>query len=350
MRIVGGIGGRSIPPYQYVATVEESPNVFDVWKWQQDSVGWGTRYATQTTYGLGRRGESVKFSPDNNYIAIGFTAVELVAQIAVFPWSFNGVGTVIAGTLSFSATLPNYYQTRCVAWHPNQDAIVYGLRGSTTLGATSWSGSSWGTAYSAPASAPTGSVNTTMFSPDGNYVFASSESSPYIIAWNWSSSTGFGSKISDPASLPATDVRSIDVISGQVAIANANTPFIEAYPFTSSWGTKYSDPGQLPASSNDISFSSNGSVAVATSITPYITAYPFSSGFGTKYSDPVAVSGSIQATGVDFAPDNKNIVLGGLNGSPYMAMYAWSAGFGTQYADPVTLPTAAGQGKTRFSN
>jgi hypothetical protein len=75
-----------------------------------------------------------------------------------------------------------------------------------------------------------------------------------------------------------------------IAVAHGTTPFITAYPWSSSgFGTKFANPATLPAGGGlGVSFSLNGSaLAVAHSTTPFVTAYPWSgSGFGTKYANP----------------------------------------------------------------
>jgi hypothetical protein len=81
--------------------------------------------------------------------------------------------------------------------------------------------------------------------------------------------------------------------SRAIAVAHATTPFISAYPWSGSgFGTKFSNPATLPASTgNGVAFSSDGAaIAVAHDTTPFITAYPWSgSGFGTKYSNPATL-------------------------------------------------------------
>ena len=81
-----------------------------------------------------------------------------------------------------------------------------------------------------------------------------------------------------------------------VAVAHTSSPFITAYPWSSSgFGTKYANPATLPASTgNGLAFSPDGSaIAVAHGVTPFISAYPWSSsGFGTKYANPATLPAS----------------------------------------------------------
>ena len=75
-----------------------------------------------------------------------------------------------------------------------------------------------------------------------------------------------------------------------IAVAHTTTPFITAYPWSSSgFGTKFANPGTLPTGSGSaVGFSPSGdAVAIAHTTSPYVTAYPWSSsGFGTKFANP----------------------------------------------------------------
>jgi hypothetical protein len=344
MRVLGST--RSIPARQYVLTTFTTSG-FGVWKWQQDAVGWGTRYSLPVS--LSADGAQAEFSPDNNYIVVSATnSSSGQGVVRMFPFSFNGIGTQVSGGF---VTSPNA-QALSVAWHPDQNAVLFGVgyQDPPTMRAIKWTGTAWGTTYSQPLSDPTDSVLATKFSFDGDYAFASDGASPYIFAFPFSSSSGFGTKKANPATLPTAAVYGIDTQEEQVVLALGASPYVSAYPFISSWGTKYADPATLPTGlGQDVSFSGTGHVAVAHQTSPYVTAYPFSgSGFGTKYANPTSLPPG-NAGGIDFSPDQKNIVVGTGANTPYMQMYSWSSGWGTKYADPAVLPSN-GNGVTRFSN
>ena len=78
-----------------------------------------------------------------------------------------------------------------------------------------------------------------------------------------------------------------------IAVAHSTSPFITVYPWSSSgFGSKFSNPATLPTGSGQrVAFSPSGNaVAVAHGNSPYITAYPWSSsGFGTKFSNPATL-------------------------------------------------------------
>ena len=87
-----------------------------------------------------------------------------------------------------------------------------------------------------------------------------------------------------------------------IAVAHTTSPFITSYPWSGSgFGTKYTDPATLPTGNgNGVAFSpSGGDIAVAHLTTPFVTAYPWSAGFGAKYTDPATLPTG-QGNGVAF--------------------------------------------------
>lgn len=169
-------------------------------------------------------------------------------------------------------------------------------------------------------------------------------SSPFISVYPWKSSTGFGSKLSNPASLPPfspTDV-SFSPSGYSLAISMASSPFINVYPWTATgFGVKYSNPAALPSgNSQTVTFSPlSDAVIVGTTSYPFVSAYPWSSaGFGTRYSAPAATTNST-VYGVAFSPDGTAVVYGGYNGggsSNSLVGMPWNSttGFGTKFLDP----------------
>ncbi len=132
-----------------------------------------------------------------------------------------------------------------------------------------------------------------------------------------------------------------------LAIAHSTSPFVTAYPWSSSgFGTKFANPATLPTGiGNGAAFSPAGTeLAIAHDITPYVTAYPWSSsGFGTKFADPATVPTG-EGLGAAFSPAGTELAIGHMT-SPYVTAYPWSSsGFGTKFANPATLPTGEGNG------
>lgn len=86
-------------------------------------------------------------------------------------------------------------------------------------------------------------------------------------------------------------------------MTSVSSPYVHAYPWSASgFGTKFTDPATLPVGDgDDVKFSIDGSeVMVTHNSSPYITAYAWSSGgFGAKFSNPGTLPGGSGA-GVDF--------------------------------------------------
>jgi len=349
MRVLGST--RSIPALQYVATTQVgTTNMFGVYKWQQDAVGWGTRYPIATF--SSETGYDARFSPDNNYIV-----TTTATTVKMFPFTFNGIGTVVSGGPTKSLSNPN----AGLSWHPDQNAVGWGdNRQATapTMHVTSWTGTSWGTNYSQPATQPGGAVNATRFNDVGDYFFSSDTNDPGIFAYPWTSGSGFGTKKANPATFPALVTTIKTIADEDVVMSQLDSPYVVAYPFISSWGTKYSNPATTPTgSAYDVASSGLGPIVVAHDTSPYVTAYPFTVGvgFGTKYANPSTLPGGL-AGGIDFSPDGKNVVVGVVD-SPYTTdsvnMWSWSSGWGTKYAAPAQMVASRsypGNGVVAFSH
>jgi len=141
----------------------------------------------------------------------------------------------------------------------------------------------------------------------------------------------------------------ITVVGGDYAgavIAGLNTtPFIAAWSWDSvnGFGTKYSNPGTLPTMSSlgGVAMNPDGTVlgvhgrSVSGSGAVAMLAYPWSdaTGFGTKYTDASAFTG--QGYGVVFTPQNDAVIVSGST-----QVYAWpwndGTGFGTRYSNSTT--------------
>ena len=76
-----------------------------------------------------------------------------------------------------------------------------------------------------------------------------------------------------------------------IAVSHSTSPFVSAYPWSAGFGTKYSNPATLPTGTGyGVAFSPSGNdIAVVHSTSPFVSAYPWSAGFGTKYSDPATL-------------------------------------------------------------
>jgi len=176
----------------------------------------------------------------------------------------------------------------------------------------------------------------------GETIFIGSSSSPYIQAYPWDSSTGFGSKFSNPASSVGQIVNGIDVNTENNAVLLGTWGGTKAYAWSNStgFGTKYTDPSSTGAQEK-VDFSPNSLGAIsATASSPFIHGWQWSNstGFGTKSSNPATLP-TAAGNGCAFSGDSAYAAVAH-NVSPFISVYPWSSsGFGTKVANPSTLPT-----------
>ena len=187
------------------------------------------------------------------------------------------------------------------------------------------------------------------------FIAVSFGQSPYIHIYPWSSATGFGTKISDPSTLPTGSGSKVAFTKNgnAVAIAHTDSPYVTAYPFSATgFGTKYANPSTLPPQRGyDVAFSPNQNyIAVAHQNSPYVTAYPWStSGFGTKYANPSELP-TVICEGVAFNAQNNVLAVTTPSAEPYVIAYEFSSsGFGSKYADPDPAVVFGSIGNVRFS-
>jgi len=210
----------------------------------------------------------------------------------------------------------------------------------------------FGTKYSNPATLPTAAVFGTSFNPANTAISVAMDASPWVSIYPWSSS-GFGTKYANPATLPtATGITTTWSSSGNdVFYATQASPYIFAYPFSSGFGTKYANPATLPTGTGfGISYNTVANViGISHATSPYVSTYPWSSGFGTKYANPSTLAAAA-GRGLNFSPNGSYVALPYANStapSYFGIVYPWSSGFGTAYTQ--TLSQIGGEGSAAFN-
>lgn len=188
--------------------------------------------------------------------------------------------------------------------------------------------------------------------PSGSYVFigtASSSGTGYLQAVSVNRNTGALTNVA--SAITANNIVSVDVTpTGRSVVGcynSALSPYIEVYPFTTTFGSKFADPATTPSvASRAVRFSpTGGSLFVALGSAPLIAGYPWSdsTGFGTKFANPgTAVTGTpLLGQGIDtFRLSDGTLVLAiGTNATPYLNAYQYTdaGGFGTKYTAPAAL-------------
>lgn len=178
--------------------------------------------------------------------------------------------------------------------------------------------------------------------------FSNSDASPWLFAYKFNTSSGFGTRYANPATLPSggTSTQGIAVSAAgtEVIQTTSTSPGQNAYRFTiaAGWGTKYAAPSTALSNATGISLSpSETAIGIAMGGGGSLAcAYRWStSGWGTRYTNPASVPGQIYD--VCFNPDETAILMG-CDSGPVIVAYRWSsAGFGTKYALPASPPTAS---------
>jgi len=297
-----------------------------------DVTGFGTKYSNPATL-PGGNGNSVSFKSDGAVVAV---ANESYPGVSAYPWSSStGFGTKY--TLTF-----NNFGT-AVHFNSAGTDIAVGSISSPYIHAFPWS-SGFGTKYSNPATLPGSNVTIAKFNPAGTALALGQGSSPWIAVYAWSS--GFGTKYADPATTPSTTGQYLDwsPAGDALVISWLN---VQAYAWSSGFGTKYANPPTFPATGSPypVKFNSAGTLIAfgntfSTSGSVPVVVHPWSSstGFGTRYSNPsVGTTGTSEIRAIDWNPTETAIAFGGSQ-SPYIHAYAWFGGFGTKYSNPATLP------------
>jgi hypothetical protein len=187
----------------------------------------------------------------------------------------------------------------------------------------------------------------------GTEVAVAHDTTPFVTSYPWSVTSGFGTKLADPASLAAGNAKSIAFTTGAVAVAVTNNPTVAAWPWTSAgFGTKYADP----AAATGLTILNNAGIAYSPDATQIVVGSAVttgsdrllgynwsSSGFGTKLTNPaIPPAGVVSDLKFSIAGD---YLISSHLGEPYTTSYNWSSsGFGTKLADPAQLPAGNGQG------
>lgn len=166
------------------------------------------------------------------------------------------------------------------------------------------------------------------------YIAVSHATSPYLTIYPWGSQAGFGTKVANPASLPAGNGQCVafSPAGTEVVVGVDASPYIAAYPWSSSgFGTKFSDPATLPSSAiTSVAFNLTGTVLFTLSSSGVLRAYNWSSsGFGSSIA---SVSTGLSGNGIAVSPDGNNVSVAG-SSSPYMKTFPWDgSSFGSAYA------------------
>lgn len=219
-----------------------------------DSSGFGTKYADPTQTVSSGRGVSDSQVTSSPYLFYGGSTSSTYINAMSFV-SGSGFGTKATNP----STMPSGVVLKTA--YSSITAVLYCAVGtlSNQLTAYNWNGTSYGTKFTDAASVPIGcNVLWCDVSPKGDYVIATCTSSPFVLAYSFNTSTGFGSKLTDPTTaVPSTNIvigntnglcTKFSKNGSQIGVTFPSSPYIYTYSFSSSGiGAKYTDPSTIPA-------------------------------------------------------------------------------------------------------
>ena len=310
--------------------------------------GFGTKIAAPTSSPPGALFD-MSWSYDNTVVLAAANTATDSLRLNAWAWSNGSWGSKFAApaaVISENHTTPRFNLQKT-------DVISSVAPSSNTATDTySWS-NGWGTRYTSPTF--TNGQNAGEFVLNGTAVIYGiiSNTAP-LVAYPFTSGTGYGTKYADPATLPTAQASRIawDENTSTVITAQGNTsPYINAYPFSSSgWGTRFTITNAFTTASQDIAFDKRGQRVFFSSGAPTRRAWSVS-GFGSNLTAP---SGGLSVGSgplLSVSPDNSSFVQGSTTVSPYIK--AWpirsSTTMGTAFAAPATASLTQPR-SVRFSN
>ncbi len=191
--------------------------------------------------------QAVAFHPSGNYVAVGWYASSGGSPfIRVYNWSdTNGWGSAVSDPVS----VPSWNVT-ALAWNPAGTKLAVGYGSSPYVTCYDWSNGAWGSRWSDPATPAGGIPKSVAWSPDGAYVgyACDSTASTRVIVYP-ASGTSFGTAISAPGSLPVAAAYDLGWSPDGTHIflhstaATGSYEYIHVYPWSAgAFGTKVSYP------------------------------------------------------------------------------------------------------------
>ena len=277
------------PNKKYIAVTHSSSPYVSVYNWSNN--GFGAKVSDPSP-ALGTTPQEVRWSPDGNVIAFGVNNGNGV--FAFYAWTGSGFGSKYT-----NPSQSDINECYAIRWTPSGDYVLVG--GSKPSGSAKpvaayvWDNSSgFGTKYQ-PGTGPTDRVTCINFHPDGDYVVvAQAGASIFCRTYPWTDSGDrFGNNISAPSDKWDDDAEQAQwtYAGNDVAFGGAGSPYVAVWPWSSgSYGTKYSNPSSLPSGfvyGLGIALD-DSAVVVGSTFGDKLQGYPFSSGtgLGTKYSNP----------------------------------------------------------------
>tara|TARA_R110001592_G_scaffold152383_3_gene379838 strand:- start:344 stop:1417 length:1074 start_codon:yes stop_codon:yes gene_type:complete len=164
-----------------------SGHAYSIFKYAwSNSSGFGSR-TTYTSISIGKV-YAIEFHPSNNYVVLG-------TDNSAKSYSYSSSGM---GSLQSTASGPSG-EVDGIAFNSSGSVAAVTEFGSPYINAYSYSGGSFGSKFSNPSSLPGSYRQSARFTPDDDAIICGGGGG--IDTYNWDNSTGFGTKISSPSNV-----------------------------------------------------------------------------------------------------------------------------------------------------
>lgn len=244
----GAADVRYSPDGNYVLITQTTSPFLATYPW---TPGGGFGAASPSLSGL-KRFIGISFNRAGDVVVFSASETTAASNIYAYPWSSGSYGTKYADPVS----KPPYTVYNTV-FTPDDSAIIASTQQTPYFHAWQWSASGFGTKYANPATTPSGSVTGMVgldISPDGSAVVGYALATGICVhAYEWNNASGFGTKYSDPATGPGTANSSalrccqFSPDGAFVALATSTSPYMHVYNWSSSgFGTLVSSPATIP--------------------------------------------------------------------------------------------------------
>lgn len=223
-----------------------STGAIEAYAWS-DATGFGTKYSAISP-NPSTDGYYTRFAPTGDAVLLAGPA-----GLLAYRWSdATGFGALFS-TAAISGSTKN-----ALEFSPDGSIVFVATSSSPYIYAIPWNSTTgFGTAYSNPAILPSSYGRRISVSPDGSAVALAHDGTPGLIrnitVYKWNNTTGFGTKYSDPTGA------TISNFGGAVAFSTTGKSIILGTQnasltriFAWSWdningfGTKFTNPGTLP--------------------------------------------------------------------------------------------------------
>lgn len=194
--------------------------------------------------------------------------------------------------------------------------------------------------YGSPGTGVAGAGRSVAVSPNGLCVAVGHATTPFLSVYQWTARQ-FGSKFTNPGTLPAAQVNGVDFhpTADIIAAASQTFPYLEAWEFTHSAGPSAAFGAKIPNPPNAAAGGPNGGtgkclkwrpqgdyIAMAMSVTPYIYVVPYDRAtktFGNAIAVGLGLPGAVNC--LEWSPDGQYLLLGCSSGA-YLYCVDFSTG------------------------